>query len=120
MARLLLVDDDAASLDLMRRALEADGHTIAVAENGADARDLLHKAPAAFECVVTDVNMPGMNGIDLLREARGISAGLRFVMISGFMEQLESAKGPLGTGLTTLAKPFTLDQIRAAVRQALA
>ncbi len=119
MARILLVDDDAASLDLMRRALSADGHQTTVADGGAEAREQLQKAPAAFDLVVTDVNMPGMSGLDLLRAAHALNAGLRFVVISGFLSELERAKGELPAGVETLPKPFTLDQIRQAVRNAL-
>jgi len=119
MARILLVDDDAASLDLMRRALEADGHQITVADSGTEARDLIQKAPASFDALVTDVNMPGLDGVDLLRGALEMNPHLKCVVISGFLDQLERVKAPVAARLTTLAKPFTLDQIRGSVRQAL-
>lgn len=119
MARILLVDDDAASLDMMRRALSADGHDIAVADGGAEARDQIQKAPGAFDLIVTDINMPGVSGIELLRAAHALNAGLRFVLISGFLSELERAKGELPTSVETLPKPFTLDQIRQTTRKAL-
>lgn len=120
MARILLVDDDTAFLDLMRRALSADGHDTTVADGGAEARDLLQKGPGAFDVVVTDVNMPGFSGVELLRAAHGLNTSLRFVVISAFADQLDRARGTVPATVETLAKPFTLDQIRRAVRTALA
>lgn len=119
MARILLVDDDAASLDLMRRALSADGHETTIADGGAEARDQLQSAPGAFDVIVTDINMPGMNGLELLQAAHALNAGLRFVVISGFVDELERVKSGLPAGVETLPKPFTLDQIRQAVRNVL-
>jgi len=119
MARVLLVDDDEASLDLMRRALESDGHAITGAGSGTEARDILEHDPGAFDCLVTDVNMPGLSGVELLREANKLCPTLKLVVISGFLDQLESGRAAVPAGLTTLAKPFTLEQIRQAVRQAL-
>ncbi|MGH8335649.1 MAG: response regulator [Gammaproteobacteria bacterium] len=119
MARILLVDDDTASLDLMRHALQQDGHEITTAESGADALERLKQNLSACDCLVTDVNMPGLNGIDLMLEASRLNPALSLVLISGFVDQLESAKTRLPGKVNTLAKPFTLEQIRAAVRSSL-
>jgi two-component system, cell cycle response regulator CpdR len=119
MARILLVDDDGASLELLQRALDADGHQTTKAHSGTEARELLEKAPGEYAVVVTDVNMPGLSGVDLIRAAHTLNGALRFVLISGFIDQLERAKGELSAPVAILAKPFTLDQIRACVRRAL-
>lgn len=119
MARILLADDEPAMLDLMRRALESDGHAVSVMASGSEALEHLRADPAAFDALVTDVNMPGLDGIELIRSAVALNPRLALVLISGYIEQLERARAHLPARLTTLAKPFTLEQIRAQVKSAL-
>lgn len=119
MARILLADDDQGSRDLVRRALEMDGHTVIVAEDGSDADGRL-KAEGPFHLLVTDVQMPGIDGIELGRRALAAAPHLRIVMMSGYADVLESARQLNAPGLRLLTKPFTIEKIRAEVRAALA
>jgi len=119
MARILLADDEPASHDLMRRALQSDGHVITVADCGNDALKRLEADPAGYECLITDVNMPGLDGIELIRHAVGLSPTLALVLISGYVDQLDRAKALWPDRLLTLAKPFTLEQIRVTAKTAL-
>lgn len=119
MARILLADDDATSRELVQRALAADGHAVDGTPDGTEALDRLTSEAAGYDVLVTDVQMPGMDGIALAEKAIAARHGLRVVLISGYAEQLERARG-LGAGrVATLLKPFTLEQIRAAVRAVL-
>ena len=120
MARILLADDEPATCDLVRRALETDGHTVAVMAGGQEALDRLKAGTTDFDVLVSDVNMPGMDGIELASRALALNPGLGLVLMSGFVEQLERAKG-LGTRkLALVSKPFSLDQMRTKVREILA
>ncbi len=119
MARILLADDDQGSRDLVRRALEMDGHTVVVAEDGSEA-DARLKSDGPFQLLVTDVQMPGIDGIELGRRALAAVPGLRIVMMSGYADVLESAKQLGAPSLRLLTKPFTIEKIRAEVRAALA
>jgi CheY-like chemotaxis protein len=120
MARILLADDEAASRDLVRLALEADGHVVACMSGGTEALERLTQGPQAFDLIVTDVNMPGMDGIELARQALTLNNGLGVVLMSGFVEQLERARQLDAIRVGVIAKPFTLDQMRATVRRVLA
>ena len=120
MARILLADDEPMTLALMRRALEADGHTISTAATGSEALEHLKLDPAAIDALVTDVNMPGLDGVELIRGAVALNPKLALVLISGYVEQLDKAKLTLPARLETQAKPFTLEQIRSKVKAALA
>jgi two-component system, cell cycle response regulator CpdR len=120
MARILLADDEAASRDLVCRALEADGHTVRVMSGGAEAFDAIEAAPGGFDVLVSDVNMPGMDGLELAKKALAINPALAVILMSGFVEQLERGK-TLATGtVRTISKPFTLEQIRTLVRSVMA
>lgn len=119
MARILLAEDEAATRDLVRRALEADGHSVEVMEGGADALERLGQGPDQFQLLISDVNMPGMDGFELANKARALNSGLAVVFMSGLVEHLERAKSLTGERYFTLSKPFSLEQVRATVRAAL-
>src|SRR5262245_2166745 len=59
MARILLAEDDAATRDLVHRALSTDGHSVTSTQDGTDALDKLREGPGNFDLLVTDVQMPG-------------------------------------------------------------
>lgn len=120
MARILLADDDVATRDLVRRALETDGHAVHVTEDGAAALDALMGAREPFDLLITDVQMPSLDGISLVERAVAHTPGLRIIMMSGYPEQLARAAGLGARRLESVTKPFTLDQIRARVRNSLA
>lgn len=120
MAVILLADDDSATRDLVRRALEGDGHTVDVTEDGAEALERLRANAQVFDLVVTDIQMPTLNGILLAGQALKLKPGLGIVLMSGYTEQLAQAPSLGAVRLGTILKPFTLEQIRAVVRSTLA
>jgi CheY-like chemotaxis protein len=118
MALILLADDDAATRDLVKRALEADGHTVSVTHDGLEAAERL-AGGESFDVLVTDVAMPGLDGIALAGRAIASRPGLRIVLMSGLSEQLDKARTLKAARLATLSKPFSLDQARTAVRSVM-
>ena len=119
MARILLADDEAATRDFVKRSLEQDGHEIFPVSEGAEALAALTAAPKSFDLLITDYQMPAMDGISLAEKASKVAPGLPILLISGFSidrGQL-SVAGANIVGL--IAKPFTLDQIRAQTKLAL-
>jgi two-component system, cell cycle response regulator CpdR len=118
MARILLADDDKGSLDLVRRALQIEGHTVVTAEDGSEALALVQ--PGGFDLLVTDVQMPGLDGIELARRASAQFPAMRFVLMSAYPDGLDHAAGLAAKGARLVTKPFTIDKIRAEVRAALA
>jgi CheY-like chemotaxis protein len=117
MATILLVDDDVNMRSMVARALTGDGHTVTEAGDGDEALAALAKSPG-FQVLLTDVQMPGMDGLTLAERASTAAPALRVVVISA-LEQDAVRAGKLGPKARWLAKPFTLDQIRAEVRAAL-
>ena len=120
MARILLADDDEATRDLVKRALETDGHTVSITQDGAEALDTLTSAAATFDVLVSDVHMPGLDGVALAKRAIAAAPQLKLLLMSGFAEELDRAQALKFANLGVIIKPFTLDQIRAAVRALLA
>jgi two-component system cell cycle response regulator CpdR len=116
MALILIADDDAATCDLLRRALEAEGHKVVTASDGTEALENIGASGLAL--LITDVQMPGMDGIALAKAALAKAPGLRVILMSGFTEQLDRATGLTGN-VRTLSKPFTLEKARAEVKAAL-
>ena len=120
MARVLLADDDAAMRDMVRRSLGADGHTVTVANDGQDALDQMQGADQPFDILVTDVQMPAVDGISLATQMLELHPGLKVVLMSGLQSEMARASNLKAQGAQFISKPFTLEQIRSVVRSALA
>jgi CheY-like chemotaxis protein len=120
MARILLADDDGATRDLVTRALSTDGHSVDATQDGTEALEKLQGSPGAYELLITDVQMPGLDGIALAEQGLAAFPGLRVLLMSGFSDELGRAGKLRSRIASVLTKPFTLEQIKAAVKAALA
>jgi CheY-like chemotaxis protein len=118
MARILLADDDAATRDLVKRALAVDGHLVTSTPDGAEALERLQE-PGAFDLLISDVQMPAVDGIALAERALAAQPKLRVILISGFADELDRAKHLKSKVARVVAKPITLEGIRVAVKAAL-
>jgi CheY-like chemotaxis protein len=118
MARILLADDDAAARDLVQRALVGDGHDVVATHDGAEALEQL-QGGATFELLISDVQMPGVDGIELIEKALAIAPGMRVILMSGFTGELDRAKHLKSKIAREISKPFTLEQVRGVVRSVL-
>jgi two-component system cell cycle response regulator CpdR len=116
MTIILLAEDDAVERGLMVRALQADGHTLVEAENGSLALQQVTAAPGRFQVLVTDVDMPELDGISLARQALSLSPALKVLLISGYASAIERAADVTAKGGRGLVKPFNLDKLRAEVK----
>ena len=119
MARILLADDDAATRDLVHRALATDGHAVTLTQDGAEALEKLQEAPGAFDLLISDVQMPALDGIALAEQSLAAEPNLRVILMSGFADELGRADHLKGKLARVITKPVTLEQVRAAVRAAL-
>lgn len=116
--RILVVDDDPDSLKFIARILEHAGFQVMAAGSAKDARDLAK--PGAQDLIVSDVNMPGMRGPELMTQlkAAGVVCPVLFVSGEGTFEALDEALHV--PGATFLAKPFGPDDLVSAVFETLA
>lgn len=119
MARILLAEDTPATSDMVKHALTSDGHEVVVAGDGSEALERLAAPASHFDLMITDVQMPGLDGIALIEKAFQIRPDIGIILMSGFAGGLERAEGLKDRVRGILSKPFTLEQIKAAVRTAL-
>jgi len=119
MATILVVDDSASMKKMVAFTLQSAGHTIIEAENGASALTIAQRQAA--ELVLTDVNMPQMNGIELCKKLRELPSYkftpvLMLTTESG-MDQKMAGKEAGATGW--IIKPFNPDQLLKTVNKVL-
>lgn len=115
--RILLVEDEAAVLQVVSRALGHAGHDVTAVEDGASAWDRFSDDADAFDLVITDAVMPGMSGIRLAREIRAVAPDTPIVIMTGYTEE-ELDEVDFGH-VEYLEKPFKLDRLRGLVQRLL-
>ena len=115
MARILLIDDEESIRTLMRQILEQSGHAVIEARGGTEGLALFPHAHV--DLVITDIVMPDMDGLEVLRELRRMDPSVQILAITG--GDVERGAVYLNTArlmgaATVLAKPFGAAQLRAA------
>ena len=120
MARILLVDDEETVRGFLKRGLEIDGHAVVTANDGSDGLDRLNEADGGFDLMLTDIRMPLMDGIALALAAKRDFPDLTILLMTGFADQRERAKGLDAIVADVLTKPFSLADLRGAIARVLA
>lgn len=121
MARILLVDDDQSGLEMLRRGLESDGHSVTAICESRDALDIVKGDPNLFDLLITDISMPDIDGISLASDVLNRRPGLPVIMMSGLADELKRAEAlKAAHGVRVVAKPLSLDRVRSEVASALA
>ena len=117
--RWLVVDDDAIVLELTTEVLRREpGSEVVACNDSHTALEVFFAEPEAFELVVTDFNMPGLDGLEFARAIHERSPDLKVVMVTG--SDLDGADGRSGELQALLPKPYAPTALLAAVRSALA
>lgn len=105
MNRILLAEDDEAMRRYLARALEKSGYAVTAVDSGTAALPLVE--PGAFDLLLTDIVMPGMDGIELAQRAGRIAPDMRVMFITGFAAVILRA-GKAMPHAKVLSKPFHL------------
>jgi two-component system response regulator MprA len=116
--KILVVDDERAVRESLRRALELEGYEIDLAEDGEEA---LHRLQSELEpdAMILDVLMPGVDGLEVCRRLRGQGSRLPVLMLTARVE-VENRVAGLDAGADDyLTKPFALDELKARLRALL-
>lgn len=115
---VLLVDDDAAVRGTTRRLLERRGWQVIEASNGEEALTLFNTRRDSFSIILTDVRMPVLSGVELVRQVRAIAPAFPVVFFSGY-DEIEPDELDAVSNVPLLAKPFSSSDLMAVLRQAV-
>jgi two-component system, cell cycle response regulator CpdR len=120
MPRVLIADDEASMRALVARAIAMDGHETVTAQDGAEALEILTSEGGAVDLLLTDIQMPIMDGIALALSAARDFPDLTILLMTGFADQRERASNLNAIAHDVITKPFSIADIRTAVADALA
>jgi len=120
MARVLIADDEDSMRKLVARAITFDGHEAIAAQDGAEALEILVREEGGFDLLLTDIQMPVMDGIALALSAARDFPQMTILLMTGFAEQRERASNLDAIVHDVITKPFSVADIRTAVADALA
>jgi CheY-like chemotaxis protein len=120
MPRVLIADDEASMRALVARAIAMDGHDTVTAQDGAEALEILTRDCGAFDLLLTDIQMPIMDGIALALSVARDFPKLKILLMTGFADQRERASNLNAIVHDVITKPFSVADIRTAVADALA
>ena len=115
---VLVVDDHETTRMTIARMLEAGGFSVRTASSAADALERLERERDEIDIVLSDVTMPGMNGIDLSYKIRETYPALPVAIVSGDVSELE--RSIIGRAdVPFIKKPFHAESLYSAVREAI-
>src|SRR5215813_1312604 len=117
MANLLIVDDELGMRQFLTHLLQREGHSVRTAESGARALEELRKEPA--DLIISDVKMPDINGIELLRAARELLPEVEVIMMTAFASVDTAREAFLLGAYDFVQKPFDNDLLKETVARAL-
>lgn len=116
-ARILIVDDELSMREFLAILLEREGHEVSVSENAARALELI--GAEEFDLIISDVNMPGLDGISLLKRVKEIAGDTVVLMITAFSTAEQAVEAMKHGAYDYIAKPFKVEEIKLLVRNAL-
>lgn len=117
MARILVVDDELDVLELIVKRLRADGHEVVAAGSGAEALDAVARGGLP-DAAILDVDLPGMDGIELLHRLRQERADLPAMFLTVLWDGAVVARVH-DAGALYMRKPFTTESLRNALDRVL-
>ena len=118
MAKLLIADDELGMRQFLTHLLQREGHAVRVAGNGNEAMALLREEPA--DLLLSDIRMPDMGGIDLLRAARELLPEIEVIMMTAFANVDTAREAFLLGAFDFVQKPFDNELLKETVARALA
>ena len=122
MVNIVLVDDEAALRSGIARFLRGLGYTVHEASDGSEVARVFETVDGGVDLVITDINMPETDGLEVIRELRRAGARVPVIAVSGggmFSKSLLLTNAEALGATVTLEKPFPLDELRGLVEEML-
>jgi len=114
-SRILVVDDERSMRELLAIVLRREGYEVLLAENGRAAIDLLEREPV--DLLISDIKMPDLSGVDVLRAAKKIDQDILGIMITAFASTETAVEAMRLGACDYLSKPFDVDLLKMKVRE---
>jgi DNA-binding NtrC family response regulator len=112
---ILIVDDDAMLLDMLRNGLLLEGYHCETTASPMFALELIDETP--FDLMITDIDMPEMNGLELTKKAKRLRPDMKIIIMTGLIDKF-SWDEAIGAGASDFVKkPFTLKELIARIKQ---
>ena len=115
--RILVVDDERSMRELLAIVLQREGYDVVCAENGRAALDVLGRRP--IDLLISDIKMPDMSGVDLLRAAKEADVSIAAIMMTAFASTETAVEAMRLGACDYLIKPFDVDELKLKVREKL-
>jgi len=113
--RILVVDDERSMRELLAIVLRREGYEVLLAENGRSAIDLLDREPV--DILISDIKMPDLSGVDVLRAAKKVDQDILGIMITAFASTETAVEAMRLGACDYLSKPFDVDLLKMKVRE---
>src|SRR5215207_1948352 len=111
---IVVVEDEPSLRFLAVKILELSGHLVMSAENAEEAKDIWKRVGKGVDLLLTDVVMPGLDGVELARELRANHADLKIIFVTGSLDRTAELER-MGGATRIVMKPYTVQDMRSAV-----
>ena len=117
MSTILIVDDEQSMRDFLAIMLKKEGYGVAAVEDGYEASKAIEED--IYDLVITDIKMPGMNGLELLRHIKQVSPDTLVIVITAFSSTEDAVLAMKQGALDYITKPFEIEKIKLVIKNAL-
>jgi len=115
--RILFIDDEKDVVDVWERILTSLGYQVTASESPRTAMDLFQQSPEKFDVIITDLDMPQINGLSLIRAVKDIRPDIRIIVHSGIKTR-EYEQGAADLDITCfLQKPVSIEKMTQALQK---
>ena len=115
--KALVIDDDIATLEFMKFQLKDEGFDVTTAERGQKALDFVRETE--FDIILTDLNLPDLNGVELVKQSKQISPDTEIIMITGFGSMEKAIEATKAGAFHYVEKPVNFDELNLLIGKAV-
>ncbi|MDO8446581.1 MAG: sigma-54 dependent transcriptional regulator [Deltaproteobacteria bacterium] len=115
--KILIVDDEPSMREFLEIMLTREGYKVATASDGRDALNMLNKQ--IYDLIISDIQMPGMGGLELLKSIKDVSPDTEVIMITAYASTETAVEAMKEGAYDYITKPFKVDEIRLIIKKAL-
>ncbi|MFH1542221.1 MAG: response regulator [bacterium] len=116
---ILVIDDQESMRSITKSMLETEGYKVTEAEDGAEGLELFQEDPADFDLVLADVNMPKMDGFELLKAIKEEHLEIPVILLTGINENVAEAVGTIYKADAIIRKPYKVEEALAVIKKLL-